>query len=263
MPSIPKGKRKIEKSAPPRAILPTAPKRNSRELPANVAILDEDGYIVDVNENWKTFARENDLKVPEFGVGMNYPAVCGVRAGAAAVKLGDQLRALLAGALDLLSLVYSCDSPSGIRWFSLIALPLTDRRVAVMHVELSSIVRRPLTASITSSAESIAKAVGHSVDRSLRLEFARMGADTLPATVNSSDSGDLLQLRARLTRRQQEILLRLGKGETNAEIARALFRSPHTIKLHVSAILKSLQLQNRTQAALLASRIFKDDPTGE
>ena len=47
-----------------------------------------------------------------------------------------------------------------------------------------------------------------------------------------------------------------GKGKTNAEIARALFRSPNTIKLHVSAILKNLDLQNRTQAALLASRLF-------
>ena len=60
----------------------------------------------------------------------------------------------------------------------------------------------------------------------------------------------------RLTKRQQEILRLLGEGKTNPEIARALFRSPNTIKLHVSAILKNLDLQNRTQAALLASRLF-------
>ena len=263
MPATQKSKRKIKERAPSSTTPSIAARRDQRELPANVAIFDEAGRIVDVNENWRTFARKNDLRVPDFGLGMNYLAVCGAGAGAAAVEFGNQLRGLLTGALDLVSLVYSCDSPSGTRWFSLIAMPLTDQRVAVMHVELSSIIRRPLTASIKSSAESIAKAVGYSVDKSLRLEFARMGAETSPVAGGANDLGDLPELRARLTKRQQEILLRLGKGETNAEIAQALFRSPHTIKLHVSAILKSLQLQNRTQAALLASRIFANDSTGD
>jgi DNA-binding NarL/FixJ family response regulator len=263
MPATRKSKRKIKVGAPLATTPSITAQPDLRELPANVAVLDSGGVIVDVNENWKAFARTNDLGVPDFGLGMNYLAVCGAGAGAAAMEFGDQLRGLLAGEIDLVSLVYSCNAPSGVRWFSLIALPLTDQRVSVMHVELSSIVRRPLTASIKSSAERIAKAVGDSVDKSLRLEFARIGAET-PSTVDGpSEPGDLLELRARLTRRQQEILLRLSKGETNAEIAQALFRSPHTIKLHVSAILKSLQLQNRTQAALLASRIFKDDPTGD
>ena len=51
----------------------------------------------------------------------------------------------------------------------------------------------------------------------------------------------------------------LGEGKTNREIAKALFRSPHTIKLHVSAILQQLKLKSRTQAALLASKIYKQD----
>ena len=57
-------------------------------MPANVAILDQAGRIVDVNENWRTFARKNDLRVPDFGLGMNYLAVCGAGAGAAAVEFG-------------------------------------------------------------------------------------------------------------------------------------------------------------------------------
>jgi DNA-binding NarL/FixJ family response regulator len=61
--------------------------------------------------------------------------------------------------------------------------------------------------------------------------------------------------RARLTKRQLEVLHLLGKGKTNQEIAEELFRSPHTIKLHVSAILERLNLKSRTQAALLASKL--------
>jgi predicted transcriptional regulator len=54
---------------------------------------------------------------------------------------------------------------------------------------------------------------------------------------------------------------KLGEGKTNKQIAEALFRSPNTIKLHVSAILRQLKLKSRTQANLLASRLFKEGST--
>ena len=62
-----------------------------------------------------------------------------------------------------------------------------------------------------------------------------------------------------------EVLRLLGQGKSNKEIAKTLFRSPHTIKLHVSAILQQLKLKSRTQAALLASTMYKQrwaDPLG-
>jgi len=64
--------------------------------------------------------------------------------------------------------------------------------------------------------------------------------------------------RTKLSKRQLEVLRLLGEGKTNAEIAKALFRSPHTVKLHVSAILRQLNLKSRTQAALLASQLLAD-----
>ena len=62
-----------------------------------------------------------------------------------------------------------------------------------------------------------------------------------------------------LTPRQMEILKFLAMGKTNAEIARLLRRSPNTIKLHVSAILRQLNVGTRTQAAILASTILKSE----
>jgi DNA-binding CsgD family transcriptional regulator len=61
-----------------------------------------------------------------------------------------------------------------------------------------------------------------------------------------------------LSKRHMEVLLLLGEGKTNKEIAKALCRSPNTIKLHVSAILRLLNLKSRTQAALFASRVYKE-----
>jgi GAF domain-containing protein len=64
------------------------------------------------------------------------------------------------------------------------------------------------------------------------------------------------RIKNALSKRHMEVLRLLGEGKTNNEIAEALFRSPHTIKLHVSAILRKLKLKSRTQAALLASKVY-------
>jgi DNA-binding NarL/FixJ family response regulator len=81
-----------------------------------------------------------------------------------------------------------------------------------------------------------------------------LGAAAPPTRKAQAKDGDCDQIsRARLSKRQLEVLKLLGEGRTNAEIARTLFRSPNTIKLHVSAILHRLKLKSRTQAALLAA----------
>ncbi len=66
-----------------------------------------------------------------------------------------------------------------------------------------------------------------------------------------------------LSKRQMEVLKLLGQGKTNKEIAMALFLSPNTIKLHVSAILERLRLKSRTQAALLSSKLLQDNSTAD
>jgi DNA-binding NarL/FixJ family response regulator len=72
---------------------------------------------------------------------------------------------------------------------------------------------------------------------------------------------DEILVRTRLSERQIQVLRLLGEGKTNKEIAEALFRSPNTIKLHVSAILQRLKLKSRTQATLLASKLYKEGST--
>lgn len=57
-----------------------------------------------------------------------------------------------------------------------------------------------------------------------------------------------------LTPRQEEVLRQLAQGMSNAEIAQALGMSENTVRIHVSAILKTLRVANRTQAALWATQ---------
>jgi two-component system, NarL family, nitrate/nitrite response regulator NarL len=55
-----------------------------------------------------------------------------------------------------------------------------------------------------------------------------------------------------LTRRQHEVLKGLANGHSNKEIARDLELSEATVKSHVRQVMRKLEVDNRTQAALLA-----------
>jgi DNA-binding NarL/FixJ family response regulator len=57
---------------------------------------------------------------------------------------------------------------------------------------------------------------------------------------------------ATLSPREYDVVLAVAQGRTNAEIGRDLFMSVATVKAHISHILTKLDLDNRTQIALLA-----------
>jgi DNA-binding NarL/FixJ family response regulator len=59
-------------------------------------------------------------------------------------------------------------------------------------------------------------------------------------------------LLARLSEREREVAVAVGRGRSNAEISAELFMSVATVKAHVSSMLSKLDLNNRTQIALLA-----------
>lgn len=58
-----------------------------------------------------------------------------------------------------------------------------------------------------------------------------------------------------LTDREMEILGCLVKGDSNRQIARALFISDRTVAVHVSRILDKLGVRNRTEAATVGARL--------
>ncbi len=55
-----------------------------------------------------------------------------------------------------------------------------------------------------------------------------------------------------LTRREYEVLLLIAEGMSNKDISEHLIISEKTVKNHVSSILRKLELQDRTQAAIFA-----------
>jgi DNA-binding NarL/FixJ family response regulator len=57
-----------------------------------------------------------------------------------------------------------------------------------------------------------------------------------------------------LSDREREVLSHIGSGLSNRQIARQLFISENTVKVHVRSILNKLDLKNRQQAAVYASQ---------
>ncbi|MDY7103795.1 MAG: response regulator transcription factor [Actinomycetota bacterium] len=56
---------------------------------------------------------------------------------------------------------------------------------------------------------------------------------------------------ARLTAREHEVAVAVGRGLSNAEVASELFMSVATVKAHVSHVFEKLEVANRVQVALL------------
>ena len=64
----------------------------------------------------------------------------------------------------------------------------------------------------------------------------------------------------RLTPREREVLILIGRGFPNKLIARELGLSEKTVKAHVGRVLSKLEVTDRTQAAVLAVRAGLVDP---
>ena len=74
----------------------------------------------------------------------------------------------------------------------------------------------------------------------------------VPEPPTPSDEGESLE--ALLTPRQAEVLAELCAGRTNREIGEYLAMSDDTVRAHVTAVLKRLDVRSRTEAVLLAKR---------
>jgi PAS domain S-box-containing protein len=98
-------------------------------LQDNIAVLNQKGTIVAVNEVWNRFASENEAtSLSSVGVGVNYLDVCRRVSGTAGAEYAQQsmsgIRAVLDGTRETFAMEYNCPSPTEDRWFLMTVAPL-------------------------------------------------------------------------------------------------------------------------------------------
>ena len=105
----------------------------------------------------------------------------------------------------------------------------------------------------SADSETIGTAVGQVLDGE---RWAPPAAHTAPA-MDRDEEAVARRLRE-LTPQQFRVLQMLGAGRLNKQIAWDLGVSEATIKAHVTAVLRKLGVNNRTQAVLMAGRLAVD-----
>jgi PAS domain S-box-containing protein len=139
-------------------------------LSNHIAVLDEAGEIIAVNQAWRQFAEENDGSAISCGIGANYLEVCERANGAWAEEAPAMvrgIRAVIASRDATFSIEYPCHSPTEERWFNVCVTRFAGAgpiRVVVAHENVTE--RKQAERLILTSEANLAKAQ----------EIARLGS---------------------------------------------------------------------------------------
>ena len=115
-------------------------------LSSQIAVVDDAGVIVAVNEPWRRFSLENSItpgqSAAQTDVGTNYLSVCEIGSADASPELfgvRDGIQAVLDRQLPGYSVEYSCHTVERQRWFSMSATPLRShgQGVVIAHVDIT------------------------------------------------------------------------------------------------------------------------------
>jgi DNA-binding NarL/FixJ family response regulator len=77
----------------------------------------------------------------------------------------------------------------------------------------------------------------------------------LENSIQANNSSGFGVLKKNLTNRQSQVLDLIAQGKSNKQIAYDMGVSEATVKLHINALLRSLKVNNRTQAVITAQKM--------
>ncbi|GAU70319.1 putative two-component response regulator [Streptomyces sp. NBRC 110611] len=134
---------------------------------------------------------------------------------------------------------------------------MDENITAALHAGASGFLMKQLTPQQLIHAVSTVVAGGTvlspAVTQQLLTHVARPG---------SQRKARIRAMAAKLSEREREVFGLLGQGLGNAEISEQLHLTTSTVKTHVSRILVKLEVENRTQAALVAFELDLLPATG-
>ena len=115
-------------------------------LSANIAILDENGVILETNEAWKKYAMKNEMKGPNDSIGVNYLELCDATVGKGAKdahSVAAGIRSVIKGETKEFLYDYPCHGPDGRHFFYLRSIRVAEKkpiRVVVSHEDITALI---------------------------------------------------------------------------------------------------------------------------
>ena len=134
-------------------------------LSSHIAILDEQGTIIGVNDAWSRFALKNQARKRLRGTGDNYLKLCDEARGRfseEAKPMAAGIRAVMAGERETFALEYPCHGPNEERWFIARVTRFTTRglvRVVVAHENITD--RKHAEVAMKSGEELLRQFIRH------------------------------------------------------------------------------------------------------
>ena len=109
-------------------------------LPAQVAILDENGCIVATNAQWRSFIEGRGLSLEQAGIGLDYQEAFQLATCDKAEGMQQGIRDITAGQAADYCQIYPCEGAEGKRWFRVNFTPLHEsppHGVLVTHFDIT------------------------------------------------------------------------------------------------------------------------------
>lgn len=114
-------------------------------LSAHIAIIDQEGVILETNKAWHEFARQAGAADDLTFIGHNYLKICDAAVGDQAEDaqaVAEGIRGVIRGELDEFLYDYPCHSPDVPHWFYLRAVSMHitgSKKIIVSHEEITAI----------------------------------------------------------------------------------------------------------------------------
>lgn len=146
-------------------------------LSTHIAVLDESGTIVAVNEAWRRYAHQNGCIGGECDIGVNYLRVCEAADGPEeheARLMGGGIRSVMAGGIPKFTFEYPCPSTERMQWFSVSVTRFSwdgPPHVVVAHEDVTH--RRQAEVAMRASEARFRAAAEGSLDSFFILESVR------------------------------------------------------------------------------------------